>query len=245
MNDANLLLSGAGGAVQDIDGALAAGMLSTDWIDLQANSSLNDGHPLFAKVHTQEEAMLSATLNATLEVQIVTFPVLATEIAVASCTAEATFESLTVASGTHGLQRGQALKITDAGAGSGLSTATNYFVREVLSTTAFTLALSPDKDAAVVTLSASTADVDYELLPTIVGSTGGLPIQAFHIDSLISFALNPSAMTDNPVTGRYVYGRFVPSHEVTTGKCLLYIGTDPGCRRIYHPRGSTMPVWAP
>lgn len=247
MNDANLLLSGAGGAVQDLGTVTSAGTHSTDWVDLQVNTSLGDGTPLFCKVHVSTEAIASATLDATLECQLVTYPVVATDVArMVNCDAAATggIVTLDASVASHGLERGQRLSVAVAGS-SGLSTSADYWIRDVLSTTTFTLAASPDKDAAIVTLVNTTNDLDLVIEPNIVGSTGTLPILGYHDESLTAFAMNPGARTDNPVGGRYLYVRFLPSATITTGKVLVYLGTDPGHRRIYHPRGSSMPVWNP
>lgn len=217
-----------------------AGVLSTDWIDLDSTPhAIGDGENLFVNF-TFTVAVNSSTENATMELQIVALP----KTTIAALTAFNSTDDVndtteTITSAAHGLTDGTRVTVAAASGAlpTGLAASTNYYILNATTNT-FQLSLTPGGAAVGLTDAVGTTTVTW--YPEIIGSSGALGIDRMGVGSQFAVRINPAPVSPLYPRNRYIFARYVPSATITAGSVYADVVLNPSSGRRYYDSGVTV-----
>lgn len=218
--------TGSAAAGQNIASTTTAGVYSTNWFDLDAAGSLRtqrDLRDLFAVVWTTG-TLVSATLTATIDIEIVMCPT------TTPATPTFTFTTLTFAADdrltavAHGMPNGTRLVLTTATTlPAGLALATSYFVRDATADT-FNVSLTPG-GAVVAVTDAGTGVHTATWHAEVVGGATKVALQRMIANvGQAQPRINPLLL--GPGNGvpvhRYLFARYTPSVALTAASQPIF-----------------------
>jgi hypothetical protein len=209
------------GTGQLLDGVTSAGVLSTDWIDLDTGAlgnkrALGGGRMVVARFGCSV-SLNSATENATIDLQIVTLPKTTISTFTTNGDTDISVANDTIIEASHGLTNGTRVTVASSGAfPAGLAASTNYYLRDVADNF-FKVSLSPGGPVVDITGTAGGVTLTWTWHPEILVAVPGIGIDRIMANLTgIEVALPPPQTTRLYPVGRYLFARFVPSATLAT-----------------------------